>query len=84
MGSHFRLIIRMVSYIIGFLGVRQFFLFTVNVKNGSIHRNRKSKLGSRKLHIFPKVTKMGSIISQGVDYNGEGAPIGQRHIPSKN
>ena len=32
-----------------------------------------TKVGSRKLHIFPKVTKMGL-----------GALRGQRHIPSKN
>ena len=28
-----------------------------------------TKLGSRKLHICPKVTKMGSIIGLGIDYN---------------
>ena len=28
-----------------------------------------TKLGSRKLHIGPKVTKMGSIIGLGIDYN---------------
>ena len=27
-------------------------------------------LGSRKLHICPKVTKMGSIIGHRIDYNG--------------
>ena len=57
-----------------------------NLKNGSIHENRKSKskLGWRKLHICPKVTKMGSIIGHKIDYNGVGALRGQRHIPSKN
>ena len=29
-----------------------------------------TKLGSRKLHICPKVTKMGSIIGHRIDYNG--------------
>ena len=43
-----------------------------------------TKLGSRKLHIFPKVTKMGSIIGHRIDYNGVGALRGQRHIPRKN
>ena len=42
-----------------------------------------SKLGSRKLHICPKVTKMGSIIGHRIDYNGLGALRGERHIPSK-
>ena len=42
------------------------------------------KKGSRKLHICPKVTKMGSIIGQRIDYNGVGALRGQQHIPSKN
>ena len=43
-----------------------------------------TKLGSRKLHICPKVTKMGSIIGHRIDYNGVGALRGQRHIASKN
>ena len=30
---------------------------------------------------LPKVTKMGSIIGHRIDYNGVGAPGGQRHIP---
>ena len=42
-----------------------------------------TKLGSRKLHICPKVTKMGSIIGHRIDYNGVGALRGQQHIPSK-
>ena len=42
-----------------------------------------TKLGSRKLHIFPKVTKMGSIIGHIIDYNGVGALRGQRHIPAQ-
>ena len=37
----------------------------------------------RENYIFQKVTKMGSIIGQKIDYNGVGAPRGQRHIPSK-
>jgi len=43
-----------------------------------------TKLASRKLHICPKVTKMGSLIGHRIDYNGVGALRGQRHIPSKN
>ena len=43
-----------------------------------------TKLGSRKLHICPKVTKMGSLIGHRIDYNGVGALSGKRHIPSKN
>ena len=36
-------------------------------------------MGSRKFHICPKVTKMGSLIGQRIDYNGdEGALRGQR------
>ena len=51
-----------------------------NLKNGSIHENRqwKWRLGWRKLHICPKVTKMGSIIGHKIDYNGVGALRGQR------
>ena len=44
---------------------------------------KETKLGSRKLHICPKVTKMGSIIGHGIDYNGVGALRGQGHIPCK-
>ena len=43
-----------------------------------------TKVGSQKLHICPKVTKMGSIIGHKIDYNGVGALRGQGHIPSKN
>ena len=42
-----------------------------------------TKLGSRKLHICSKVTKMGSIIVHRIDYNGVGVLRGQWHIPSK-
>ena len=42
-----------------------------------------SKVGSRKLHICLKVTKMVSIIGQRIEYNGVGALRRQRHIPSK-
>ena len=51
-----------------------------NLKNGSIHENRqwKWRLGWRKLHICPKVTKMGSIIGHKIDYNGVGALRSQR------
>ena len=41
-------------------------------------------LGSQKLHICLKVTKMGSIIGHRIAYNGVGALRGERHIPSKN
>ena len=41
-------------------------------------------MGSRKLYICPKVTKIRSIISQRIHYNGVAALRGQRHIPSKN
>ena len=37
-----------------------------------------------KITYLLKVTKMGSIIGQTIDYNGVGAQRGQRHIPSKN
>ena len=43
-----------------------------------------AKLGSWKLHISPKVIKMGSLIAHRIDYNGVAALRGQRHIPSKN
>ena len=42
-----------------------------------------TKLGSRKLNICSKVTKMGSIIGHRIDYNGVGVLRGQRHIPTK-
>ena len=35
-------------------------------------------------YIRPKVTKMGTIISRTIDYNGVGILKGQQHIPSKN
>ena len=45
-----------------------------------------AKLGSWKLHICPKVIKMGSliIVAHRIDYNGVAALRGQRHIASKN
>ena len=48
-----------------------------------IHKYKVTKLGLRKLHICPKVTKMGSIIGHRIDYNGVEALGCQRHIPSK-
>ena len=42
-----------------------------------------TKLGSQKLHICPKVTKMGSLIGHKIDYNGVEALRGQWHIPRK-
>ena len=48
-----------------------------------IHKYKVTKLGLRKLHICPKVTKMGSIIGHRIDYNGVEALRCQRHIPSK-
>ena len=55
-----------------------------NSRNVTKLGSKVTKLGSRKLHICPKVTKMGSIIGHRIDYNGVGALRGQRHIPSKN
>ena len=40
-----------------------------------------TKLGSRKLHIRPQVTKTGSIIGHRIDYKGVGPLRAQRHIP---
>ena len=37
----------------------------------------------KKLHFYPKVAKMGSVIGHRIDYNGVGALRGQRHIPTK-
>ena len=49
-----------------------------------IHKKKVTKLGSRKFHICPRVTKMGSIIiGHRIDYNGVGALRGQWHIPSE-
>ena len=39
-----------------------------------------TRLGSRKLHICPKVTKMGSIIGHSLDYDGVETLRGQRQI----
>ena len=50
----------------------------------NLQKWKVTKLGSRKLHICPKMTKMGSIIGHKIDYNGVGALRGQRHIHSKN
>ena len=57
-----------------------------NLKNGSIHKKESDygKLGSRKLHICPKVTEVGSIIGHRIDYNGAGALRCQQHKTSKN
>ena len=35
-----------------------------------MHKKKVTKLGSQKLHIFPRVTNMGSIIGNRIDYNG--------------
>ena len=43
-----------------------------------------SILGSRKLQIYPKVTKMGYTIGHRIVIIGVGALRCQRHIPSKN
>ena len=48
------------------------------------YKQKVTKLGSRKLHICPNVTKMGSIIAHRIDCNGVGDLRGQQHIPSKN
>ena len=37
-------------------------------------------LGSRKLHIFQKVTKMGSAIGHRIEYNGVGALRGKTRL----
>ena len=37
-----------------------------------------TKLGTQKLHICSKVTKMGSTTGQKIDYNGVGALTGQQ------
>ena len=42
-----------------------------------------SQLEGRYQRVLPKVTKMGSIISHTIDYNGVGILKGQRHIPHK-
>ena len=81
----------MGSHIFGFLGIRQFFLFTVSkstrifvtadetvkcclfnlkLKWVNSEKWKVTKLGSQKLHIRTKVTKMGSIIGHRIDYNG--------------
>ena len=83
----------MGSHIFGFLGVRQFLIFTVSKRTRMFVLQMKSKvffiqskklkatkLVSRKLHICPRVT----IIGHRIDYNGIGALRGQRHIASKN
>ena len=38
-----------------------------------MRKKKVTNLGSRKLRIYPKVTKMGSIISHRIDFNGVGA-----------
>ena len=56
-------------------------LETTLIRSGCI--NRKWLSWDRENYIFQKVTKMGSIIGQKVDYNGVGALRGQRHIPTQ-
>ena len=78
--------------------VGQFFIFTVSKRTRMFVLSVKSEVffiqysvdtwiesdfESRKLHISPKVTKVGSIIGHRTDYNGVRALRGQRHIPSK-
>ena len=55
-------------------------VFFIQFKYGSIHKKKVTKLGSQKLHICPKVTKMGSIIGHKIDYNGVEALRRQRHV----
>ena len=76
----------MVLHIFGFLGVRQFFIFTVSKRTrmfvlqmkskasfiqskkiGQFIKIEVTKLGSRKLQICPKVTKIGSLIGHKID-----------------
>ena len=49
-----------------------------------IHKWKLTKLGSQKLYICPKVSKMESILGHRIDYNGLGPLRGQRHVSSKN
>ena len=42
-----------------------------------------TKVGSRKLHICPKVTKIGSIIGHRIDYNGVVALRGGGTYPAE-
>ena len=63
------------------LQVKSEAFFILNIRQ--IHEQKVTKLGSRKSHICPKVTKMGSIIGHRLDYDEVGALRGQRHIPSK-
>ena len=47
-------------------------------ENGSVHKNRKwLSRDLKKIHICPKVTKMGSIIGHKIDYNEVGVLRGQ-------
>ena len=48
---------------------------------GKFVKLESDKVGIAKIHICPKVTKMGSIIGHRIDYNGVGALRDQRHIP---
>ena len=66
------------------LWVKSRVLFIQLKKWVNLQKWKVTKLGSRKLHICPKMTKMGSIIGHKIDYNGVGALRGQRHIHSKN
>ena len=43
-----------------------------------------SQLEGRYLHVLSKVTKMGSIISHRIDYDGVGVLKSQRQMPHKN
>ena len=84
----------MGSHILGFFGVRQFFIFMVskkvkcssfNLKNGSIPKNRKCVSWDPENYMFAQtMTRMGSNIGHRIDYNGVGGLRGQQHIPSKN
>jgi len=67
--------------------VRQMKSKVLFVQSKTVSQFIKIESGNReKLHICPKMTKMGSIIGHRIDYNGVyvGALRGQRHIPSKN
>ena len=63
------------------LQVKSKVLFMIYIRY--IHKYKVTKFGSRKLHVCPKNTKMGSIIGHIIDYAGIGTLRGQRHIPSK-
>ena len=65
------------------LQIKSKMFFIQSKKMGQFIKIESDQVGIAKITYLTKVTKMESIISHRIDYNGVGALRDQRHIPSK-